>query len=355
MAPGARTFSGLAGVVIVVAVLVVGVDLAFSAAVPPPRYPEVEDGLAALQSNDPTVLVLGSSHLRTFDAVARELDRRTAGVRRMVSIPVDWGKMSSYRWTWEHRVRPILDEVDGAKTGTGTIPSLRQVILVTQWWDFRVMGPDDDPLVNLPARSWDFLDWLEDVWREGVTPYNQNYVLHRWTRLFHGSSLVQFRGRTVLLDWLKGVLSPESARESMETRYKDRLGHFREYVQRGGERLFDPGDVQSFDALLDDFRSRGLDVTVLLFPRMHGMLTDRARESPIGRFSEWMSLRCRQRGVRLVDLSWDHPLADPDFGMDLDHPTDDANRRFAPWILDSALGFLAGDVAELDGNGGKTP
>lgn len=341
------------GVALGAAALVVAAELGLSAEVPPPQYPEVEDGLAQLAGGDPTVLVLGSSHLRSFAEMAAELERRTGGAERMVAVPVDWGKASSYRWTFDHRVRPLLDERD--ETGARVRTSLRRVLLVTQWWDFRVLGPDDPPLVNLPARAWAFRDWLTDVWRNGVTPYNQNYVVHRFSRLFRGSVLVQARGHNFLLDWFKGAVRPETAAAARDDRYRERLRHFRGYVERGGERLFDPVDVAAFDAIVDECKARGLDVTVILFPRMHGMVTDRARASPIDRFSSWMAGRCSELGVRLLDLSWDHPLTDADFGQDLDHPTEDANRRFAAWALDTGLRFLVHAGRDRENARGGTP
>ncbi len=338
MTAQARSWLGLAAVVLAASMLVAGVDLALSAVVPPPGYPEAEDGLDDLQRGDPTVLVLGSSHLRSFEFVAGELARRTHGAQRLVAVPVDWGKASSYRWTWENRLRPLVDQADPA--GNRVRPSLRRVILVTQWWDFRRLGPDDDPLVNLPARAWTFTDWLADVARDGVTPYNQNYVVHRWSRLFPFSALVQYRGRTAILDWLKGRASPERAAEALKARYRERLAGFRTYVERGADRLFDDADVAAFHAMVSDWQARGIEVTVLLFPRMHGMITDRARLAPIGRFSAWMAGQCRALGVPLIDLSWEHPLEDADFGQDLDHPTDEANRRLAAWLLDGPMRFL---------------
>jgi len=317
---------------------VVGIDLALSLAVPPPRFPEAEDGIARFEASDPSVLVLGSSHLRTFESVADELSARTGGARTLVPVPVDWGKMASYRWTWEHRLRPLVEARDAS--GAPRHPALRQVILVTQWWDFRNLGADDTPLVNLPARAWTFGDWLADAWHNGVTPYNQAYVLHRFSRLFPGSALVQFRGRTALLDHFKALIWPDAARVAVRQCYGDRLRHFRQYTERGGDRLFDPADVEALDALLTDFRAHGLDVTVLAYPRMHGMITDRARESPLGRFSTFLAERCAAHGVRLVDLTWDHPLSDADFGDDLDHPTGEASGRFAAWALDGVLRFL---------------
>lgn len=348
---GKRTWGGLVGLALAAATLVAILDLVVSQILPPPRFPEVEDGVAQFAAGDPTVLVLGSSHLRTFEHVGSELARRTDGQGRLVAVPVDWGKASSYRWTWEHRLRPLLDETDAS--GAPRHPSLRHVILVTQWWDFRTLGPGDDPLVNLPARSWTFGDWLADVWANGVTPYNQNYVLHRWSRLFAGSVLVQFRGRTAILDRIKSTFRPEAEAAALGERYRDRLRYFRQYVERGGELLFDPEDVDAFDALVREWKGRGLDVTVVLYPRMHGMVTEKALVSPIGLFSSWMAGNCRDRDVRLVDLSWEHPLSDADFGVDLDHPTDDANRRFASWALDGVLRFLVdGDAPEGEPRGG---
>ena len=88
-------------------------------AAPPKQWREVEHGVQDLRRGDPEVLVLGSSHARTFHAVGQELFRRTAGIQSLVAVPVEWGKLHAYDWVLHNRLAPILDERDASRESAG--------------------------------------------------------------------------------------------------------------------------------------------------------------------------------------------------------------------------------------------
>lgn len=332
--PRWTTLASVAGFA-VATVLVI--DRLLAAWLPPPNPPELDDGLALLNAGGADVLVYGSSHLRSFFEVARQARERTGGRVQVVPLPMDWGHAASYEFMHRHRVVPWLD---GPHPPDQHLP--RRVLLVTQWWDFRRLGPDDDPVVNLPARAWQVTDFLDDVAREGLTDYNRHYLARRLYRALRKSPLWAWRGRPDLRDALKSLVSQGSKAWTQE-RLQSRIAWFQGYIERGGDRLVNPEDAAALEALLDDWQRRGLEVRVLLYPRMKGSITPAAKEGTLDRFARWIGTRLASRGIPLLDLSLDHPLSDQDFGLDLDHPTPEANARLATFLLDGPFGdFLLG-------------
>ncbi len=100
---------------------VVACDLALQQLVPlPPKLLEVEDGLADWERLDPDVLVLGSSHVRSFAAV-RDAVKARGGEREMALVTVEWGTMGSYEWVLDHR---FLSELASKRR-------LRDVVIVS--------------------------------------------------------------------------------------------------------------------------------------------------------------------------------------------------------------------------------
>ena len=64
-----------------------------------------------LAASDPATLVIGSSHARTFHALALELRARLgASSLPMVAIPLENGKLVPYQWLLDNRVAPLIDE-----------------------------------------------------------------------------------------------------------------------------------------------------------------------------------------------------------------------------------------------------
>src|SRR5688572_27389060 len=112
-APGGgagRRWRELALVLAAAAATVVGADLALRRVTAPKYVREVQEALAEYRHEDPTALVLGSSHARTFatlDGLARE---RTGGRARVLAVPLEWGKFRSYEWVLNERLMPFIDE-----------------------------------------------------------------------------------------------------------------------------------------------------------------------------------------------------------------------------------------------------
>ena len=141
---------------------ILAADLLFQLFSPPRVDSEVEDAIQKYENADPDILVLGSSHARTFEVVDRELQARTGGKRTMLAVPVEWGKLSTYAWVLEHRLKPLIEEAD--PHGVLRRRNLEEFILVTEWWD---STPLEEPAWNLPSRAWQFRDFLKDFLRNG--------------------------------------------------------------------------------------------------------------------------------------------------------------------------------------------
>ncbi|MBK8256289.1 MAG: SGNH/GDSL hydrolase family protein [Polyangiaceae bacterium] len=301
-----------------------------------PRYVrEVQDALAEYKHEDPTVLVLGSSHARTFtymDAVARS---RSNGSTRVMGVPLEWGKFTSYEWVLQERLRPFIEEVENGKRKRS---SLKHAILLTAWWD--ACGKDGDPPVfNLPSRAWAFEHFARDVADRGVTAHNRNYVTARWLEHWHGSILVSARGHDHLVSAVRDLVRPMSA-EGKQKQWETHLTNWQHLIEGGAPTMGYEPELAAADRILAYFQSIGVDVTLMLYPLMPVTLTDLAKETVLRPFSKLMRQVAEKRGVRFIDATFDHNVVDSDFQPDFDHLTPDGHNKLANWLLDTKLSFL---------------
>lgn len=319
---------------------VIGTDRLLSSVVhfhPPPR--EVADALSDYDDADPTILVLGSSHARSFETTSEVLARRTSGRERMLAVPLEWGKLSSYEWVLRHRLAPRIDETDA--TGRKVRPALRHFILVTEWWDTcPVAPPGSDALAaNLPARAWVFGDFLADVLTHGLTDYNKNYLNNIWTRALIRSVMVRDRGHETIKEGLRALVSevsPAVARAAFERRVHD----WHVMLEGGADCLGDDREMAAMEAMTSFFQARGVDVTIVLYPKMPVTVTPVGIEKTLRPFSERMAQWAREHRVRLLDWTLAHPLRDEDWEVDFDHLTPSGNLRLSEWALDNDIAFL---------------
>ncbi|HET9885931.1 MAG TPA: hypothetical protein VFR10_00360, partial [bacterium] len=263
---------------------IVAADLLFHAFSEPRVFSEVEDAIKEYQSSDPDILVLGSSHARTFEAVDRELRARTEGKRTMVAVPVEFGKLSAYSWVLEHRLRPIIEEAD--PHGVLRRKNLEEFILVTEWWD---STPLEEPQWNLPSRAWRFSDFLKDFLRNGLTDYNRNYVTTRWNRLWTVSILVQDRGHGRIVSDVKNrFVAPNPATVAAGLAF--RTNRWRTMTEEGASRIANPDEMAALHHILDYMQDRGVQVRIVLYPRKPDTLTEKAKETTLRQFAEIMAV-----------------------------------------------------------------
>jgi len=306
----------------------VGVDIAAGRLAPPRDLREVEDAITDLGRVEPTTIVIGSSHARTFHVLADSLRTRSGGTAELLAVPVEWGKLSSYHWVLRERLLPQLDAGRGAR--------LRRAIIVTEWWD---SCNDPNPARNLPARSWTWRHYWADVQSHGFTTYNSNFIGYRWSRLWRRSALVQDRGHGRILSAARASLAPRDS-VSAQYNYDQLVALWRAMVIDGNACIGSESEMAALREMIAAFQQRGVEVTVLLYPRMPITLTEQARSSTLPRFAGMVDSLVRPLGVRLVDLTDAEPLSDSDFGGDFDHVLPDGNARFSGWALDGPLAFL---------------
>lgn len=311
-------------------------DRALTWRYPPHIQTEVEEGVAWLKTHDPTVLAIGSSHGRTFEVLDRQLDERTGGRERCAAIAVEFGKLTSYLWVLEHRLLPVLDE---RPNGRG---NLRQLLLVTQWWDSVVSnggrrGPEgEQQQLNLPSRAWQMKDFLADAARNGLDDYNRNWLQTRFIRLCGDSLLVRDRGHARIWGLLRGRNPDELAPEV----YENRVREWREMIAQSAPNLCDAHEMAALRRIVEIARARGLDVTVLLYPLKPATVDEAGQVATLRPFAARIGRECTELGVRFIDCTTGSPLTDADFAHDFDHVLAPGNETWCRWALDGVLSFL---------------
>ena len=338
MASGLRELALVVGAALVT---VIATDLLLQRVAPVlPRRMEAGDGIRLLEDGDPETLLIGSSHGRSFLGIASSVAASSGAKRTMVSIPVEYGKISSYEWILDHRVRPLLEEV-GAD-GQPRRKNLRRFILVTEWWD--ACSPEGGLAFNVPARGFTLREFFDDVLRNGINAWNQNYLDQRWSELFRRSILFQDRGVGRVFEGARLALgrSRQGAERRVSEGEQAKLRDWRRMVEEGANdpRCHDGSERAALERILDWAQGRSLDVTLLLFPRKPATLTDKARATTLASFSAEMSALARKRGIRFVDYTALPIIDDSDFMADFDHVTAVGNRKLAGWALARDLAFL---------------
>lgn len=184
------------------------------------------------------------------------------GKERMLAVPVEWGKYTSYDWVLQNRIRPLLEETDA--NGKLKRPSLKRAIIVTEWWDSTDLqfGPRN---LNLPARAWAWRDFLPDLLENGLTPFNANYLNKVWLRWWHASALVQDRGHECIPDNIRIAVKGRDV-EAERNSYDRRIAGWREMVEGGVNQICDEAQMQALDRLKTYLKRRGSDVIFLLYP-----------------------------------------------------------------------------------------
>ncbi len=325
-------------VILAAVVTVVASDLLLQRACPLlPRRMEAADGIALLRDGDPETLLIGSSHGRSFVRIAEAVARASGGQRRLVPVPVEYGKQSTYEWILEHRLRPLLEE--RRPDGRLVRSSLRRFVLVTEWWDG--CSPETDLAFNVPARGWVLGDFLADAARRGLDAWNQNYLDQAWSALWRGSILVQDRGVGRLVDTLRASRRRGGV-DDAAARYDEMVATWRTMVEAGAAdpRCHDGHERAALERILDWASARSLDTTLLLFPRKPDTLTPKARQTTLAAYARELEALARRRGLRFVDYTTSTPVTDADFMADFDHLNPAGNEKFERWALQGELRFL---------------
>jgi hypothetical protein len=344
-----RTFRTTAAVLLTAVATAILVDRALQQFSPVPALREVRDGIRELEAQNPETVVVGSSHARTFDHLGRVLARQAPARPPLVAIPLEYGKLTGYEWVLEHRIFPLLDEKDAA--GRLRRDRVRRVVLLTEWWD-SCASPGGGLADNVPSRAWTFTDYATDVWRRGFTSYNRNYLREQVRHWFGWSVVVQRRGTgRILLDAARVA----AGRDSVHTpaAHAALVRQWQSMLEDGSSCIGDPDQMAALGRILDAVARRGLEPTVVLFPRNPATFTPVAITATLGRFAAMARAVAEPRGARVIDLTTSSPLTSDDFMDDFDHVSTDGNERFAQWALSHDLAFLTGSGGFVAASAGE--
>src|SRR5215510_8400243 len=107
--PSQPSWKSLASVVAGALFVLVALEAFFWTLHPPHPLRQVDQALADLERVDPDILVMSSSHGRSFHVLGQELERLSGGNVRTVAVPLEGGHMRAMGWVLANRVGPILD------------------------------------------------------------------------------------------------------------------------------------------------------------------------------------------------------------------------------------------------------
>ncbi len=301
----------------------------------PPRILEVDDGVEAYAAGDPDTLVLGSSHTRSFAPLRDLVADRTHGANRMTLVPVEWGTFSSYKWVLDHRIRPLIEAHDAS--GVLRRPRLSRALIISTFYDLcETPGHHEN---NLPARAWTFSDFVHDVASHGLNDFNGNYLERRLAAMLPFSVLVQDRGHDKVIPRVIDRARRVSDEELAERRQAD-LAWARSNMEAQYAYCDDAGHKRSLRAMIDYFRGRHIEVTLVLFPLLPDIVTARSRATTLRRYDDYVAQLSRAVPIRVSDLTLRSPVTYRDFQPDLDHLTPAGNRLFSRWAITQPMAWL---------------
>src|SRR5262249_26201056 len=154
---------------------------------------------------------------------------------------------------------------------------------------------------------------------------------------------VQNHGRDFVLDRLSDRFRD---RETLARLRQEGIEAARAQLEAQFAICDDPYEHAALERIVDYFLARRVEVTVVLFPLMPAIVSEKAKETTLARYAERVANLAKRRPIRVVDMTLDTPLEDADFQRDRDHVSADGNRKLAAWALDHDLSWLletAGD------------
>lgn len=331
-------YRSLAAVFVSACLTIVLIDRLLAHISPVVHRREVQEGMADLEELDPEILVLGSSHGRTFHVLGQELVRQSNGSHTLVSIPLENGKLTAYEWLLDNRVSPLLEQSQRKRA------ALKRLIILTEWWD---SCRDKSAGWNLPSRAWTLGTYVSDVLKNGMNNYNRNFVQSKWRRLFWDSPLVQDRGFETLPRNVIANLRHRSTKLTDDA-YQQKVIGWQKLVEGGTSCLGNPTEMAALRHLVEFGVTNHLDTTVVLFPRKPDTLTEKSKSTTLRIFRDEVKELVEPMGARVVDLTWSSPLRSEDFMDDFDHVNREGNEKFAKWALSGPLAFLLESTVASD-------
>lgn len=297
-----------------------------------PHEYETLEAIEDYKSGDPQVLILGSSYARSFIQLA-DWYRRQSPATEIAVVPIEGGKFFAYEWLLDHRLRPLVDEIDSS--GARVRGKLQELVLVVNYWDICSLTSH---YANLPARAWALGDYLRDFAAHGATPYNSNYIDQHWSEWTHWSILASDRGFFRIVPRLRQRVGA-GQEQALERGQEMRLAGWLTMVADND--MAAPGcrvqeQEAALDRILDFARQRKLAVTMVLWTMIPKAQTPEVL-AVTERFKQYLLRRTAGRDIVVADLQSDAVLADSDFRPDLDHLLPAGDEKVLQWALAGPL------------------
>lgn len=325
-------------VVAVVAIVVICVaDISLQQLTPVIWLRQVDDGVSEFSKTNPRILSISSSHGRSMDIVARELSRRTGKPEEMVSVTMEAGKATHFEFVLNERLKPLIEA--RYSDGHRVHDHLERAFLVTEWWDSCAWKPGR-PAKELPSHAWTIKHYLRDVLAHGTNTTNRNYPRWHWQALFQKSLLVTDRGRGAIVNEAAARLTGETTWVRSPQQEAEFVKWWLNYNDNGINCLFNEDQMAAYSHIVDYLKSQGLEVTIVIFARKPGTISEKARTGTLARYEAGMRAFAEAHGARLIDISTASPLTDDDFMADFDHVNAAGNVKLANWLLNGDLKFL---------------
>ena len=333
MSPHANSFKTLLVVSACALATVVAVDFGVRRVAPlKPTVIDVEDGVIDVERGDPDVVVLGSSHTRSFRALAELLPDQ-----QFALVAVEEGTFRNFNWVLNHRLRRLIDERDAS--GQLKRKRLSRLLLITTYWDMcspRFTGE----IGSLPARAWTFRHFADDFIENGLTDYNRNYLNSKWKKAFP-LVMTRSRGEELIPAQMRLALSTPEVRAQFHKELIDRsIEAAHSDLERGRSECDDARQKRALDEILDFFNARDVEVTVVLFPLVKEAVSDVARQTTLRHYASYIAELNTRKKFKTDDLTLKHELETADFMDDMDHVSAAGNRKLQSWALERDFAYL---------------
>ncbi len=299
-----------------------------------PLKRQVRNGLSDLE-RVPNVLVISSSHGRSFHILGEVLRERTAGKVDLIAVALEAGKVDAMEWVLDRRVKPLILDSNGEIK-----EPLTHMMFGITWWDTCRHEVPNTTAHNIVTHGWDESEYVRGFFSDGATELNRNYVRNLWRHMFSQSALVRTRfsisenfGR--FTNFLRVMVNGSLA----EDEYAVTLGRWNDDIENGYKCYLSDMDMAAMDRFVKFTKTHNLDLTIVLFPLKPDTVTEKGRENTIRPFANQMMEYGNENDVRVVDMTLGI-LNDQEFMLDLDHVNPAGNIKWSKYGLENDFNFL---------------
>ena len=331
-----NTWQSLSMLVLGIVLALVCADMLMRSIYHVPAKRQVRDGLSDLQRT-PNVLVVSSSHGRSFHVLGKKLRERTDQQTDLVAVALEAGKVHAMEWVFDQRVKPLITDTNGKVKAP-----LTHVMFGITWWDTCRNEPPTATAHNIVTHGWTVKNYFNDFTSTGANDLNRNYVRNLWRQLLSDSALVKTRfAISENFSRFTNFLRVMVLGGLPEEEYQQTLLRWNEDIENGYKCFLTDMDMQAMDRFVAYTKSQNLDLTIVLFPLKPDTITTAGFENTIAPFARAMQQYGTENNVRVVDMTLGI-LDDSEFMLDLDHVNAAGNIKWSDFALDNDFNFLLG-------------